>query len=91
MGELEPDDSRDVTNTPHTAPGEPPRTGPREDQARDRASQPQQEEGALAQDLATEGDSPEHPDRFSGAAAGEEPAKGDRWHQKAQDAAPDGK
>jgi hypothetical protein len=34
MGELEPDDSRDVTLTDHQAPGEPPRTGPREGETR---------------------------------------------------------
>jgi hypothetical protein len=34
MGELEPDDSRDVTLTDDRAPGEPPRTGPREGQSR---------------------------------------------------------
>ena len=34
MGEYEPDDSRTVTQSPHRAPGEPPRTGPREDEAR---------------------------------------------------------
>jgi hypothetical protein len=34
MGEYEPDDSRIVTQVPAEAPGEPPRTGPREDQAR---------------------------------------------------------
>jgi hypothetical protein len=34
MGEYEPDDSRDVTQSAHRAPGEPPRTGPREDEAR---------------------------------------------------------
>ncbi len=34
MGEYEPHDSRHVTQSPHRAPGEPPRTGPREDQAR---------------------------------------------------------
>jgi hypothetical protein len=37
MGEYEPNDSRHVTQSPHRAPGEPPRTGPREDQARTRA------------------------------------------------------
>lgn len=37
MGEYEPDDSRDVTLSDHQAPGEPPRTGPREDEARARA------------------------------------------------------
>jgi hypothetical protein len=37
MGEYEPDDSRDVTLSDHRAPGEPPRTGPREDEARARA------------------------------------------------------
>ena len=37
MGEYEPDDSRDVTLSDHRAPGEPPRTGPREDEARTRA------------------------------------------------------
>ena len=34
MGEYEPEDSRHVTQSPHRAPGEPPRTGPRERQAR---------------------------------------------------------
>ena len=39
MGEYEPDDSRDVTLSDHQAPGEPPRTGPREDDARRQAHQ----------------------------------------------------
>lgn len=39
MGEYEPDDSRDVTLSDHQAPGEPPRTGPREDAARRQAQQ----------------------------------------------------
>ncbi len=39
MGEYEPDDSRDVTQVDHQAPGEPPRTGPREDAAREQAEQ----------------------------------------------------
>jgi hypothetical protein len=39
MGEYEPDDSRDVTLSDHQAPGEPPRTGPREDEARAKAKQ----------------------------------------------------
>jgi hypothetical protein len=34
MGEYEPDDSRDVTLNPNEAPGEPPRTGPREGETR---------------------------------------------------------
>ena len=34
MGELEPNDSRDVTLTDERAPGEPPRTGPREGETR---------------------------------------------------------
>ena len=34
MGEYEPDDSRIVTQVAAEAPGEPPRTGPREDRAR---------------------------------------------------------
>jgi hypothetical protein len=34
MGEYEPDDSRDVTLNPDEAPGEPPRTGPREGETR---------------------------------------------------------
>lgn len=38
MGEYEPDDSRDVTLSDHQAPGEPPRTGPREDEARAQAA-----------------------------------------------------
>ena len=39
MAEYEPDDSRDVTQSAHHAPGEPPRTGPREDAARAQAEQ----------------------------------------------------
>lgn len=34
MGEYEPNDSRNVTLNPNGAPGEPPRTGPREGQTR---------------------------------------------------------
>jgi hypothetical protein len=41
MGEYEPDDSRDVTQSTHQAPGEPPRTGPREGETR----QPQNQQG----------------------------------------------
>jgi len=37
MGEYEPDDSRDITLKPGNVPGEPPRTGPREDEARRKA------------------------------------------------------
>jgi hypothetical protein len=39
MGEYEPDDSRDVTQKDGHAPGEPPRTGVREDAARAKAGQ----------------------------------------------------
>lgn len=46
MGEYEPDDSRDVTLSDHQAPGEPPRTGPREDEARAKAQQEQAGEGS---------------------------------------------
>jgi hypothetical protein len=44
MGEYEPDDSRIVTNVAAEAPGEPPRTGPREDQARAMARRDESEE-----------------------------------------------
>jgi len=44
MGEYEPDDSRTVTQSPHQAPGEPPRTGPREDEAR-AAAKPREKQG----------------------------------------------
>ncbi len=45
MGEYEPDDSRKVTQNPGQAPGEPPRTGPREDQVpRKRDDSPQPDE-----------------------------------------------
>ena len=37
MGEYEPEDSRNVTLNPSSLPGEPPRTGPREGEARERA------------------------------------------------------
>jgi hypothetical protein len=56
MGEYEPDDSRKVTLTDNRAPGEPPRTGPREDEARraaqsgqDPVSRPAQQGQAQAQ------------------------------------------
>lgn len=39
MGELEPDDSRNVTLSDQQAPGEPPRTGPREGQTRQQQQQ----------------------------------------------------
>ena len=73
MSELEPEDSRVVTNTQNRAPGEPPRTGPREDEARAAAGQPTAEERAANANggFATEGDSPEHPDRMAGTSAQE--------------------
>nr|WP_166178153.1 hypothetical protein [Altererythrobacter segetis] len=46
MGEYEPDDSRDVTLSDHQAPGEPPRTGPREDEARAMARPKEKQGGA---------------------------------------------
>ena len=108
MSEYEPDDSRDVTNSQNRAPGEPPRTGPREGEARADAGrqaeqgQPQASQAGANQGFATEGDSPEHPDRFSGAAAVEsedqveqaEAQEPDRWSDKADDAedyVPEGK
>ena len=48
MGEYEPDDSRIVTNVAAEAPGEPERTGPREDEARAMAAsraRPQEKQG----------------------------------------------
>ncbi len=47
MGELEPDDSRDVTLNDQRAPGEPPRTGPREGETR--GQQQQQSQGGQSQ------------------------------------------
>ena len=44
MGKYEPDDSRIVTQSTHRAPGEPPRTGPREGETR------QQQQTELDQD-----------------------------------------
>ena len=46
MGEYEPRDSRNVTQSQDRAPGEPPRTGPQEAQTR----QPQQGATELEQD-----------------------------------------
>ena len=46
MGEYEPNDSRNVTQSRHRAPGEPERTGPQEAQTR----QQQQGETELEQD-----------------------------------------
>jgi hypothetical protein len=45
MGELEPDDSRNVTLSDQQAPGEPPRTGPRESETR----QQQHQQGGQSQ------------------------------------------
>ena len=42
MGQYEPHDSRDVTLSTDTAPGEPERTGPREAEARKQAQQQSQ-------------------------------------------------
>ena len=42
MGQYEPDDSRDVTQSSRSAPGEPQRTGPREGETRQREGQQQQ-------------------------------------------------
>jgi hypothetical protein len=39
MGEYEPNDSRNVTLKPQRAPGEPPRTGPREGETRQQEQQ----------------------------------------------------
>lgn len=44
MGEYEPRDSRKVTRKQNRAPGEPPRTGPREDEARRQAQQTELEQ-----------------------------------------------
>jgi hypothetical protein len=44
MGQLEPDDSRNVTLNDQRAPGEPPRTGPREGETR---GQQQRQDGEL--------------------------------------------
>lgn len=94
MSELEPDDSRDVTLSTHRAPGEPPRTGPREDQARVQAEQGE----GRKDERAIEGDSPAHPDRFGETAEGaprqqEQSDKPDRWSQQAEreDYVPEGK
>jgi len=46
MGEYEPHDSRNVTLKQERAPGEPPRTGPREDETR----QQEQQQTELEQD-----------------------------------------
>ena len=44
MGEYEPDDSRNVTQSDHQAPGEPPRTGPREGSTREGEQAREQQE-----------------------------------------------
>mgnify|MGYP001597306739 CR=1 FL=1 len=76
MGEYEPDDSRDVTLSTHQAPGEPPRTGPREDEARAMAQgqkRPQEQQGvadAEAADKPTARDA--HGNKEPGFAANDE-------------------
>lgn len=77
MSELEPEDSRVVTNSQNRAPGEPPRTGPREDEARAQAGQQtsEQRQAEAGGDRAVEGDAEGHPDRM-GAFAGQAQAEG---------------
>lgn len=50
MGEYEPRDSRNVTLRQERAPGEPPRTGPMEEEARRQAMQSEAERGELYED-----------------------------------------
>jgi hypothetical protein len=50
MGEYEPNDSRNVTLKQDRAPGEPPRTGPREGETRTGSSQHEQQLTELEQD-----------------------------------------
>jgi hypothetical protein len=50
MGEYEPRDSRNVTLKQNRAPGEPPRTGPMEEEARRQAMQSEAERGELYED-----------------------------------------
>ena len=50
MGEYEPNDSRNVTLKQDRAPGEPPRTGPREAETRQQQGQQQAGETELDQD-----------------------------------------
>mgnify|MGYP001549149905 CR=1 FL=1 len=79
MGEYEPDDSRDVTLSTHQAPGEPPRTGPREDEARAMAREQQGGSDPESADKPTARDA--HGNKQPGYAtnddeAGEEPPLG---------------
>lgn len=75
MSNLEPDDSRDVTGSQTPAPGEPPRTGPREDEARERAKK----DGVTPVEP--------HPDGTQVPTEGD--ATGDRWHRKATEGCAD--
>ena len=50
MGEYEPNDSRDVTQSTHRAPGEPARTGPQEAATRRQPRQQESGETELEQD-----------------------------------------
>ena len=59
MGEYEPKDSRTVTHSTETAPGEPPRTGAREDEARREAQARQQDERRHEKPEALKGDQPQ--------------------------------
>jgi hypothetical protein len=50
MGEYEPRDSRNVTQSTHQAPGEPKRTGPREQESRPFPDYQQPQQGELTED-----------------------------------------
>ena len=91
MSEYEPDDSRDVTQSSHQAPGEPPRTGYREDGARLRAQAeqgqvPPREQGQQSGNdgFATEGDGPGHPDRFADSVPEQEQQQQQEQHTQAE-------
>jgi hypothetical protein len=79
MGEYEPDDSRTVTQSPHQAPGEPERTGPREDEARAMADKPQEKQGVADPEPA---DKPTARDAYGnkqpGYASGEDESDAER-------------
>jgi hypothetical protein len=97
MSEYEPDDSRDVTQSSHQAPGEPPRTGFREDGARLRSQaeqgevpqreQSQQGQQAANDGYATEGDAPGHPDRFADSVPEQEQQSQQQQQQQQTQAA----
>ena len=70
MGEYEPHDSRNVTLKQQRAPGEPPRTGPREEETRQQEQQTELEQDERDDEAKRERSIEQDADEFDAAQRG---------------------